>query len=108
MRHSFEIYPRMRELLPVFVAAVIRPRGLSNRPSDDSAASLLRRAEAIARRALNGSEPATLPHVSAWRDAYRAFGSKPQRTPCSAEALLRRAAGEEGLPAINRLVDLYN
>ena len=44
-------------------------------------------------------------HLDAWRAAYRAFGAKPQRTPCSAEALRRRAGDA---PAVNRLVDAYN
>lgn len=44
--------------------------------------------------------------MALWRDAYRAFGSKPQRTRNSLEALLRRVP--EGLPRINRLTDLYN
>ena len=43
------------------------------------------------------------PHLSAWREAFRAFGAK--RYPSSAEALIRRA---DEFPAINRLVDLYN
>jgi len=30
-----------------------------------------------------------LPHVAAWRDAYRAFGAKPQRTATA----LRRCCG---------------
>jgi DNA/RNA-binding domain of Phe-tRNA-synthetase-like protein len=47
-----------------------------------------------------------LPHVAAWRDAYRSFGAKPKRTRNSLEALLRRA--EAGLPRVNRLTDLYN
>jgi DNA/RNA-binding domain of Phe-tRNA-synthetase-like protein len=46
-----------------------------------------------------------LPHVAAWREAYRAFGAKPQRTRNSLEALLRRA--ESGLPRVNRLTDAY-
>jgi DNA/RNA-binding domain of Phe-tRNA-synthetase-like protein len=37
-----------------------------------------------------------------------AFGCKPSRYPCSAEALLKRVARGDELPAINRLVDLYN
>jgi DNA/RNA-binding domain of Phe-tRNA-synthetase-like protein len=45
-------------------------------------------------------------HVAAWREAYRAFGAKPQRTRNSLEALLRRAAS--GLPRVNRLTDIYN
>jgi DNA/RNA-binding domain of Phe-tRNA-synthetase-like protein len=44
--------------------------------------------------------------VQAWREAYRAFGAKPQRTRNSLEALLRRAAS--GLPRVNRLTDVYN
>ena len=108
MPHSVEVDPRIWELRPDFVLTVVRARGLSNAPSDDSSTGFLRRAERIARETLNGADPATLPHVAAWRDAYRAFGAKAQRTPCSAEALLKRAVGSEGLPAINRLVDLYN
>jgi DNA/RNA-binding domain of Phe-tRNA-synthetase-like protein len=44
--------------------------------------------------------------VATWREAYRAFGAKPQRTRNSLEALLRRAAS--GLPRVNRLTDVYN
>jgi DNA/RNA-binding domain of Phe-tRNA-synthetase-like protein len=47
-----------------------------------------------------------LPHVAARREAYRAFGAKPQRTRNSLEALLRRTAA--GLPRVNPLTDLYN
>jgi DNA/RNA-binding domain of Phe-tRNA-synthetase-like protein len=45
------------------------------------------------------------PHLLAWREAFRAFGAKPKRYQCSAEALIRRV---DGLPSIYRLVDLYN
>jgi DNA/RNA-binding domain of Phe-tRNA-synthetase-like protein len=41
------------------------------------------------------------PHLVAWRGAFRSFGAK--RYHCSAEALIRR-----GVPAVGRLVDLYN
>ncbi len=44
--------------------------------------------------------------MAAWREAYRAFGAKPQRTRNSLEVLLRRAGS--GLPRVNRLTDLYN
>jgi DNA/RNA-binding domain of Phe-tRNA-synthetase-like protein len=47
-------------------------------------------------------------HLEAWRAAYRAFGAKPQRTPCSAETLLKRLGKDGRLPAINAVVDLYN
>ncbi|GAA2625615.1 B3/4 domain-containing protein [Dactylosporangium fulvum] len=73
--------------------------GLRNGPSDPS---VLRDAVAAA-----GDPTAPHPHLEAWRDVYRAFGAKPQRTPCSAEALRKRAARGD-LPAVNRLVDAYN
>ena len=67
---------------------------------------LLAAAEGAARQALGGGPAEQLPHVAAWRGAYRAFGAKPQRTRNSLEALLRRAAS--GLPRVNRLTDYYN
>jgi DNA/RNA-binding domain of Phe-tRNA-synthetase-like protein len=54
------------------------------------------------------SEPWAEHHREAWRDAYRAFGAKPQRTPCAAEALLKRVARDGVLPSVNAVVDLYN
>lgn len=58
------------------------------------------------------TRPATPPwterHLEAWRTTYRAFGAKPQRTPCSVDTLLMRLGKEGRLPAINAVVDLYN
>ena len=47
-------------------------------------------------------------HRESWREAYRSFGAKPQRTPCSAEALLKRVMRDGTLPNVNAVVDLYN
>lgn len=47
-------------------------------------------------------------HLAAWAEAFRAFGAKPQRTPCSAEALRKRVLRDGRLPTINPIVDLYN
>ncbi len=47
-------------------------------------------------------------HLSAWADVFRKFGAKPQRTPCSAEALRKRVLRECNLPSIDPVVDLYN
>jgi DNA/RNA-binding domain of Phe-tRNA-synthetase-like protein len=80
--------------------------GVTPGPSDATSDALLRAAEASARAALAAQPVEALPHVAAWRDAYRAFGAKPQRTRNSLEALLRRAGS--GLPRVNRLTDLYN
>src|ERR1700724_891615 len=52
--------------------------------------------------------PWTEGHLEAWRTTFRAFGAKPQRTPCSADALLMRLSKDGRLPTINAVVDLYN
>jgi DNA/RNA-binding domain of Phe-tRNA-synthetase-like protein len=75
-------------------------------PTDPGTEAFLVRAEDAAREALATGPVEELPHVAAWREAYRAFGAKPQRTRNSLEALLRRAGA--GLPRVNRLTDVYN
>ena len=93
-------------LRPDYRAVLLAVDGLVPGPSDESSDALLRAAEAAARETLGDRPVDELPRVAAWRDAYRAFGAKPQRTRNSLEALLRRASS--GLPRVNRLTDLYN
>ena len=93
-------------LRPDYRAMLLAVDGLVPGPSDQASDALLQAAEATAREALRGRPAEELPHIAAWREAYRAFGAKPQRTRNSLEALLRRAAS--GLPRVNRLTDLYN
>jgi hypothetical protein len=87
-------------------ARLITADGLVPGPSDAASDALLEAAAASARGALRDAAVTELPHVAAWRDAYRAFGAKPQRTRNSLEALLRRVGA--GLPRIDRLTDTYN
>ena len=93
-------------LRPDYVALLVAADGLPGGPSDEQSDGWLRDAEAAARARLATGAPEDRPHVASWRDAYRAFGAKPQRTRNSLEALLRRVP--DGLPRINRLTDLYN
>ena len=93
-------------LRPDYRAMLLAVDGLVPGPGDQASDALLQAAEAAAREALRDRPTEQLPHVAAWREAYRAFGAKPQRTRSSLEALLRRTAS--GLPRVNRLTDLYN
>jgi len=93
-------------LRPDYRALLLAVDGLVPGPSDQASDALLQKAEQAAAGALSSQPPEQLPHVAAWREAYRAFGAKPQRTRNSLEALLRRAIS--GLPRVNRLTDLYN
>jgi DNA/RNA-binding domain of Phe-tRNA-synthetase-like protein len=94
------------DLRPDYRAMLIAVDGIEPGPSDEATEVLLQAAEESARAALAQRPVEDLPHVAAWREAYRAFGAKPQRTRNSLEALLRRA--ESGLPRVNRLTDIYN
>jgi DNA/RNA-binding domain of Phe-tRNA-synthetase-like protein len=89
--------PAVWALRPDFIALSIVVRGGRNKESDASSTE-------HAPPSPEWSEA----HLEAWREAYRAFGAKPQRTPCSAEALRRRVERDGRLPPINAVVDRYN
>jgi DNA/RNA-binding domain of Phe-tRNA-synthetase-like protein len=97
------ISPDIFALRPDFTALSLYVENVRNAESDARSASLL----GAACEALD-TAPWAEAHLEAWRDAYRAFGAKPQRTPCSAEALRRRALKDGRLPTVNAVVDLYN
>jgi DNA/RNA-binding domain of Phe-tRNA-synthetase-like protein len=98
--------PAVLALRPDYRALLVAVDGLTPMASTDVGERLLRRAEAVAAEVLADTPVEELPHVAAWRDAYRTFGAKPQRTRHSLEALMRRAGG--GLPRVNALTDIYN
>lgn len=100
------IDPAVRELRPDYRVLVIAAEGLRPGPGDGASERLLVAAEEGARAWLAGTAVEEHPHLAAWREAFRAFGAKPQRTRPSAEALLRRVGA--GLPRVDRLTDIYN
>ncbi|MET8052581.1 phenylalanine--tRNA ligase beta subunit-related protein [Streptosporangium sp. NPDC005286] len=89
--------PAVSALRPDFAVLVIGVYGLRNGPTDDRSRTWL--AEA-AEKAVAVDDA----RVEAWRETYRAFGAKPQRTRPSVDALVRRMPP----PEINRVVDAYN
>ncbi|MCH8563671.1 hypothetical protein LTI14_10660 [Nesterenkonia sp. YGD6] len=94
------------ELHPDYQAVLLVVDGIVPGDSDEHSEGLLGRAEQAATEALAEQPVEELPRVASWREAYRSFGTKPQKTRNSLEALLRRSA--EGLPRVNRLTDIYN
>ncbi len=97
------IAPEVYVLRSDFRALSIYASGVQNAASHEYASARL--GEACASPC---DEPWAEAHREAWREAYRAFGAKPQRTPCSAEALLKRVHRDGVLPSVNAVVDLYN
>ena len=92
---------------PEYVALIVLAEGIGNGPSDDDTSAVLLEAEEHLRtRGL--TRPADDAHIAAWRAAFSAFGAKPSKYPCSAEALAARVLKGAVLPRVNVLVDLYN
>jgi DNA/RNA-binding domain of Phe-tRNA-synthetase-like protein len=81
----------VRALRPDFAVLLMTAEGLVNGPSAGEVE-------------ITGEVHDAVPHVEAWREAYRGFGVNPKRARPSVDALLRRPE----LPGINRVVDAYN
>jgi DNA/RNA-binding domain of Phe-tRNA-synthetase-like protein len=90
--------PAVTLLRPDYHALLLVATGLTPGPSDAHSERAL-----VA--AASAAPPLDAPHLAEWREAFRAFGAKPQRTRPSVEGLVRRA---DALPRIDRLTDLYN
>ncbi|UYQ77263.1 phenylalanine--tRNA ligase beta subunit-related protein [Glutamicibacter sp. JL.03c] len=104
--YACSVDPSIYALRPDYRALLLVVEGLDQQAHTTLADGLIQRAEAHASELLSTTPVDQLPHISAWREAYRAFGAKPQRTRNSLEALTRRAA--DGLPRVNALTDIYN
>ncbi|KAK1145526.1 hypothetical protein N8T08_004084 [Aspergillus melleus] len=103
---SARVAPEIFTLRPDYRALLMVVEGIPPGPSDASSQAMLQEAENHVKDLLSKSPVTEFPHIAAWRDAYKAFGAKPNKTRNSLEALTRRA--EAGLPRVNRLTDIYN
>ena len=101
-----EVATEVFELRPDYRVLLMTADGITLSPSDDVSETILRQAEASARTELAKHSVTEISPVAAWREAYKAFGAKLQRTRNSLEALIRRLEGD--LPRVNRLTDVYN
>ncbi len=98
--------PQVLAVRPDYVALLLTAHGVRGGPCDAGTEGVLATAEARAREALAAVPLDQVPHVVQWREAFRAFDAKPQKTRPSVEALLRRVG--TGLPRVDRLTDVYN
>jgi DNA/RNA-binding domain of Phe-tRNA-synthetase-like protein len=104
---SATVAPEILVLRPDYRALLITIDNLTPGRSDNTSESLLISAETTARDLLSKTPVNDLPHISAWRTAYKSFGAKPNKIHNSLEALTRRVESG-GLPRVNRLTDIYN
>ncbi|RTR02980.1 B3/B4 domain-containing protein [Halomonas nitroreducens] len=96
--------PRIASIAPGFRALSISVEAAEVVDTGVAAEALSRACRALTTGDVAWSEP----HLSAWAEVFRAFGAKPQRTPCSAAALRKRVLRDGSLPSIDPIVDLYN
>ncbi|MDX7900462.1 B3/B4 domain-containing protein [Aeromonas media] len=99
-----QIDARVTRLAPGFRALSIQVDGATMVDRNVGAQALARACQSVAA----GGAPWAQEHLSAWGEVFKRFGAKPQRTPCSALALLKRVQREGSLPCIDPVVDLYN
>jgi len=104
--YGCSIDPAVLELRPDYRALLLVVEGINPQADARIADELIGQAEAHAAALLASTPVDHLPQIDAWREAYRGFGAKPQRTRNSLEALTRRTSS--GLPRVNALTDIYN
>ncbi len=97
---TVRIDPAIFDLRPDYCAGLMVAAGISSGPSDTDSDHWLQTADSY-------DIDLDDEHLEHWRDTYRAFGAKPNRTRPSADALSRRAE-KNGLPRIDKITDTYN
>lgn len=102
---SATIAPEVFERWPSYRAVLVAADRLDLTRMSVAADALIDQAHSVAGGVLEGDVDR---HVELWHQAYRDFGVKPRTARVSVDALLRRAATDDGMPRINTLVDLYN
>jgi DNA/RNA-binding domain of Phe-tRNA-synthetase-like protein len=105
---TYSISQEIFDKYPNYARGVVLAFDVHNGPSPVGLIQMLRDAEASVRRQANIETIAEHPRIKAWREAYKAFGSKPSEFRSSVEAMARRALRNDLLPSINALVDIGN
>lgn len=81
------VSPEVFRLRPDYRALLVAIEGITPGPSNDESEAYLQAAEQSAHEQL-GARPVTdLAHIASWREAYKAFGAKPNKYRNSLEAL---------------------
>ncbi|MFC5708152.1 B3/B4 domain-containing protein [Aeromonas eucrenophila] len=99
-----QIAPGVTALAPGFRALSILVDGAPIVDAEVGSRALVRACQSVAA----GEAPWAQDHLDAWDQVFKRFGAKPQRFPCSAQALRKRALRDGSLPCIDPVVDLYN
>jgi DNA/RNA-binding domain of Phe-tRNA-synthetase-like protein len=101
--------PQLFAKYPGYVRGLVIVRRAVNIESPiDEVLRMLQSAQQTIRQRADLETPATQPNIAAWREAYRAFGTKPSEYPSSIEALVKRVRRGDDVPYINTLAAICN
>lgn len=98
------ISPELARIAPGFRALSINVIAAPIRDAQVGEIALKEACQAV----INGQPTWAQAHIDAWNAVFKAFGAKPKRTPCSAEALRKRVLKDGTMAALDPVVDLYN
>jgi arginyl-tRNA synthetase len=105
---KFKISNTIFNAHPDLLEAVVVLRNINNLKNGSEILKLLRNEEKNKRKEFEGKTLSEHPKIKPWREAFRNFGSKPNKYSSSVEALLKRVISGNDLPDISPLVNLYN
>jgi len=104
----FRIDQALVDTFPDLAIGIVIATGIDNRGNGEPAAAVLRQQVDAVRSSWSLDRLETESRVAAWREAYRAFGTKPSKHRCSVENAIRMILGGGEFPSINKAVDIYN
>lgn len=105
---KFKISSKIFEKFPELSVGVLVCKGINNQGVPEEVIRFIKGREKEIRTQFDSETLSQNPKISAWKEAYRAFGAKPKENKSSVESLYRRALKGEELRHINRIVDIYN
>jgi DNA/RNA-binding domain of Phe-tRNA-synthetase-like protein len=103
----FCIEEKVFELFPDFCRGIVRASGIDNSGACPEIENLLmQQAESVLRD--EGIDPAAHPRLEVWKDAYRKFGSNPNKFTPSIVFLTKQAKKGKPIRSISPAVDAFN
>jgi len=105
---KFKIDDKIFEKYPTLNIGVVVAKGIDNTGESPDVLSMLSKQSDSIKSQYILETLKEVPKISAWREAYSAFGAKPKKYTCSVENLYRMILEGIHLRHINKVVDIYN
>jgi lysyl-tRNA synthetase class 2 len=105
---KFAISEQILKKYPKLNIGIVAAKGIDNTGRNKEIDKLLKEVEDYIQLNFTPSDLAKHDLISPWRTVYSEFGAKPSKYHSSIEAMMRRILKGSRVPAINKIVDLYN